>query len=137
MVNLGGNDMKKIAIEEMTKEQQEKYTLSLEESHKLLLDHGITKSKNAQVTMRWIREAKFDALLIGKGRVETRKWLVNKESLMEFIEFSKLTIGDYKAMLEELKELRSFKIEVEKKSRKRPTTKKQTEESNEKTESKK
>lgn len=127
----------KITIEEMTKEQQEKYTLSLEEAHKLLLDHEITKSKNTQVTMRWIREAKFDALLIGKGRVETRKWLVNKESLMEFINFSKLTIGDYKAMMEELKELRSFKMEIEKKpSRKRTATNK-TKETNEKTEVKK
>lgn len=106
---------KKIAIEEMTPEMIEKYTLSLEDAHKILLDHGVTKSTNTQVTMRWIRDNKFDALLIGKGRVETRKWLVNKESLMEFVEFERLTLGDYKALKEELQALRAFKIEVEQK----------------------
>ncbi|GAB6486232.1 hypothetical protein bcgnr5384_56360 [Bacillus cereus] len=129
----------KIALEEMTKEQQEKYTLSLEEAHKTLFEHEVTKSKNVQVTMRWIREGKIDGLLIGKGRVETRKWLVNKESLTEFIEFERLTLGDYKAMKEELQALRAFKLEVEKKpTRKRAaTTKKTKEESNEKTETNK
>lgn len=106
---------KKIAIEEMTPEMIEKYTLSLEDAHKILLDHGVTKSTNTQVTMRWIRDNKFDALLIGKGRVETRKWLVNKESLMEFVAFERLTLGDFKAMKEELEMLRAFKFEVEKK----------------------
>lgn len=106
---------KKIAIEEMTPEMIEKYTISLEEAHKILVDHEITKSTNTQVTMRWIRDNKFDALLIGKGRVETRKWLINKESLMEFVEFERLTLGDYKALKEELEALRAFKIEVEKK----------------------
>ncbi|HFU6605909.1 TPA: hypothetical protein ACGPFX_005678 [Bacillus pacificus] len=106
---------KKISIEEMTQEMQEKFTISLEDAHKILLDHGVTKSTNTQVTMRWIRDGKIDALLIGKGRVETRKWLINKESLMEFVAFERLTLGDFKAMKEELEMLRAFKFEVEKK----------------------
>ncbi|MEG7922501.1 hypothetical protein [Bacillus cereus group sp. Sample61] len=99
----------------MTQEMKEKFTISLEDAHKILLDHGVTKSTNTQVTMRWIRDGKIDALLIGKGRVETRKWLINKESLMEFVAFERLTLGDFKAMKEELEMLRAFKFEVEKK----------------------
>ena len=49
----------------MTQEMKEKFTISLEDAHKILLDHGVTKSTNTQVTMRWIRDGKI-ALLIGK-----------------------------------------------------------------------
>ncbi|GAB6611417.1 hypothetical protein bcgnr5379_59900 [Bacillus cereus] len=121
---------KKISIEEMTQEMKEKYTLTLEETHKMLLEHEVTKSKNVQVTMRWIRDGKIDGVLIGKGRVETRKWLVSQESLLEFIDFERLTFGDYKAMKEELKQLRGFKFEVENKptrTRKKVTPKDKTE----------
>ncbi|BCD09077.1 hypothetical protein [Bacillus cereus] len=121
---------KKISIEEMTQEMKEKYTLTLEEAHKMLLEHEVTKSKNVQVTMRWIRDGKIDGVLIGKGRVETRKWLVSEESLLEFIDFERLTLGDYKAMKKELQELRGFKFEVENKptrTRKKTTPKDKTE----------
>ncbi|BCC56669.1 hypothetical protein [Bacillus cereus] len=124
----------KISIEEMTQEMKEKYTLSLEESHKMLLEYGVTKSKNVQVTMRWIRDGKIDGVLIGKGRVETRKWLVSEESLLEFIDFERLTLGDYKAMKKELQELRAFKIGVESKPK---TTRKKTTATKEKTEERK
>ena len=50
----------------MTQEMKEKFTISLEDAHKILLDHGVTKSTNTQVTMRWIRDGKIDALLIEK-----------------------------------------------------------------------
>ncbi len=104
---------KKISIEEFTPELQQKYTVTVEEAHELLLSHGVTKSKNVQVTMRWVRDNEFDAILIGKGRVETRKWLINKESLLNYIEFKTLTFAKYKQMKEEIEALRAFKYAVE------------------------
>lgn len=104
---------KKISIEEFTPELQAKYTVTVEEAHELLLSHGVTKSKNVQVTMRWVRDNEFDAILIGKGRVETRKWLINKESLLNYIEFKTLTFAKFKQMKEEIEALRAFKYAVE------------------------
>ncbi|PFO78866.1 hypothetical protein [Bacillus cereus] len=111
--NVGKYQNDKIGIEEFNEERQAKYTVSIEEAHKLLLQAGITKSKNDQVTMRWARDGEFDALLIGRGRVETRKWLINRESLMNFIAYKNQTFFEYLEMKEELERLRAFKINVE------------------------
>lgn len=111
--NVGKFQNDKIGIEEFNADRQARYTVSIEEAHKLLLQAGVTKSKNEQVTMRWARDGEFDALLIGRGRVETRKWLINRESLMNFISYKNQTFFEYLEMKEELERLRAFKINVE------------------------
>lgn len=94
----------KISIEEFTEELQKKYTVSLEETHQMLLQHEITKSKDTQVTMRLLRDNIIDALLIGKGKVEDRKWLVNEQSLLNYITFKTINFTDFVEMQQQVEQ---------------------------------
>ncbi|WP_144524496.1 hypothetical protein [Bacillus thuringiensis] len=103
----------KISIEEFTEELQEKYTLSIEETHQMLLQHEITKSKDTQVTMRLLRDNVIDALLIGKGKVEDRKWLVNKQSLLNYVAFKTMNFADFVEMQQQVEQYQLLKEKLQ------------------------
>lgn len=103
----------KISVEEFTPELAAKYTMEIDEAHALLLQAGVTKSEKVAMTMKWARDGEFDAILIGKGRVETRKWWINRDSLLNYISYKKQTFYDFLEMKQELEALRAFKFNVE------------------------
>lgn len=94
----------KISIEEFTEELQKKYTVSLEEAYELLYKNGLTKSTNSKFISNLLREGNIDALLIGRGRVEDRKWLVNEKSLLNYIAFKTMDFAKFTEMQQQVEQ---------------------------------
>ncbi|MGR5861587.1 hypothetical protein ACT7CY_14040 [Bacillus pacificus] len=48
--------------------------------------------------MGLLRDEVIDAILIGKGKVEDRKWLINEQSLLDFIAFKTMDFTTFTEM---------------------------------------
>jgi hypothetical protein len=95
---------KKWSLEEFNERNLgQKYNLTKDEAHLLLTQHEVSDAKRTQVLNRWLNDGIIDAVLVGKGRVEDRGWRISEESLKDFIEYKKLTFGEFLALKKQIK----------------------------------
>ncbi len=70
----------------------------------MVLEDEIRKSKDREVRMGLVGDKVIDGLLIGKGKVEEGKWVVNKEWVLKYVGLKRMNFGDLVEMEEEVEE---------------------------------
>lgn len=94
---------KRYTIDEFTENGWgETYNLTKEEAWRLLKQHEVSDARTTQVLNQLLNEGTIDGRLIGKGHVKDRGWRISEESLRLYIQYKKLTFGDFQDLMKRL-----------------------------------